>query len=434
MLARVRCNLCNHAADDLLVDLDSSAAIMVDRAPLCRGHLLVVPRVHAASVDDLPAESQRMVLERVEEARAIAMAIGGKEAIALEHGRSPTCGDRSCSCHAHIHVVPAGEVDEETLQECGLTAHTRNSGGPYLSLSTGANQRRQFSGRAAVPHWARSVAAAIAAANGVRWRPLMAGPDSVTAKATMKEARARVIAEREPSKDETALSGARARKKRKPVVVVCGPTGSGKSSVGLHMARELGTPAVELGVILRLVSLGERAEPERRTASRLWRWAKRGRLDFDGVSIHQLTAAVPRLDGGGSELPMWTQVERARLSTLARSGEVQEVLAEIAARVSRTSGAVIVGRVAPEMGLGSESRVIALDAAPSERASRKNRQLASVGLRSSEHDWFSPRLTSDMAPIGGERIDTTRLTAEAMCQAALAKALDEGEEMQVRAS
>jgi cytidylate kinase/diadenosine tetraphosphate (Ap4A) HIT family hydrolase len=419
----VSCNLCRFDRDRFLIDSGDDGAILVDRAPMMKGHLLVVSREHSPSVEDLPGATRRRFLARAERARRLASDIAGREAMLIEHGRSPTCGDPSCSCHAHVHAVPV-DTSQEGLRAIDFLSPTRSGDeGPYLSFSAKRDDRRFFVLSRPVRHASRTVAAAIASENGIPWQPFVVAPTTTWADETLKAARDLLGQRRaEPTRHTPARparreEGGGGRNGTKPVIAVSGPTGSGKTSVGAHLARRLGVPAIELGVVLRLVALDRRGT-DARTAARLWRWSRKGRIDFDGASIHRLAAAVPRLDGGAHELPMWTDVEADRLAAIARREDIQDVLSAIAEQVAATSGGVIVGRVPPRL-VRIEPFEISLDAAPRERARRKRAQLAHIGLDAGRHDWFSPRQGATV--VGPERetaLDTTRLDLAAMCRAA----------------
>ncbi|HSC20659.1 MAG TPA: HIT domain-containing protein [Solirubrobacterales bacterium] len=423
----VGCSLCGHRKDPLFVRAARGGAIVVDRSPMCPGHLLVVTLDHVSSSEDLGREERAAFLRMVEEARDIAARIGGRPAIAIEHGRSPTCGDRSCSCHAHVHVVPVGDLDEQELFEKDLVRESREPTGygSYLAVSAASGKWRRFSLTRPVPHAARLIATVAAASNGVAWRPMMALPDG-TAQQTLRVARQGLQAPRAEGERGTRCLT------KKPVVVVSGSTGSGKTTVGAHLARHLKVPAIELGVVLRLASL--QREHETRAAGRLWRWSMKGRLDFHGLSRHQLAAAVPRIDGGTYELPMWTEVEAARLAAMARRSDIQEVLTAIVERVvQEAGGAVVVGRVPPDLSSGLASRSLALAATPYERSRRKRMQLTRIGMTAAEHDWFDPR-SSFATSVENSTLDTTSMSLETMCAMALTAASDEPAPERARAS
>lgn len=404
------CALCKNAADPLLVEGDADGAILVDRAPMCFGHLLVVSPTHCSSVLDLPAAHRERLWGRVETAREIAAAVAGRPAVALEHGRSPTCGDPSCACHAHVHVIPLGSVDVSNLVEDHPLIRpiaTAPTDGPYVTISEAEHRVRHFETTRPMAHAARTVAALCASEACVDWRPLaLAGSDDAAA-ATLRAAKAELL-RRARSVASRSLRGS-----NKPTVFVSGSTGSGKTTVARHLADKLGVPAVELGVILRLACLHDVRRSERTVADMLWTWARSKRIDFDGLSQFGLAAAVPRLDGGSHETLLWTEVEAERLAALANSDDVQEALSAIALWLGRRHGAVVVGRV-PVGADVPDAYAVHLDANAGERIARKRRQLSGIGLGVAAHDWFNPALRGSQVPRPASYIDTTGLSPGAM--------------------
>jgi cytidylate kinase/diadenosine tetraphosphate (Ap4A) HIT family hydrolase len=414
----MRCAFCRYRRDDLLVEAHLDGVLLVDRAPMCFGHLLVVSSVHAASVADLPVDARARFLARVEMARATAEAMSGRAAVSIEHGRSPTCGDDSCSCHAHVHVLPVGELDPGVLGMCDFLGATHGPGsGPYLTVDPVAGVRRYFRLTRPVAHAARTLAALATSSRAGAWRP---PGDRYLAKATLRQARltqARAQVVRPPMTKPGASS---VRSRDRPIILISGSTGSGKTTVARHLADRLEVPAIELGVILRLASLRGSSQSERKLASMLWRWGQSNRIDFDGIRTHGLAAGVPRLDGESHERLLWTGVDVAYLASVAQSVEVQEVLSAVVLQVARRSGAVIVGRL-PLDASGVSTRSLCLDAAPRERARRKRRQLGVIGLGAHDHDWFTPgQSASTDTPRPFELLDTTRLSQPDMAAAALA--------------
>ena len=400
------CTFCNWEQDELLVSADEKGPILVDRAPLCPGHLLIVAPCHVASVLDLPLPERRQFEARVETARRIASEIGGHPAVAFEHGRSPTCGDPGGSCHAHVHVAPVGEVEEAQLEECGLLAINGPNHGPYLAIAARDGNWRRYQPTHPLRHAARTLASLVAKTNGVPWQPL-AAPRLPLVEETLREARQRL----NPPAHTSDLSSSRRRPR--PIITITGPTGAGKTTVGAHLSAKLAVPAIELGVVMRLLCLTEAGRSTAKPGAQLWRWTKRNRLDFDGTSRHGLAAALPRLDGAGEELAMWREIEGERLAALAREPEVQEVLEELARTLAKREGAVIVGRVAPTIdGAGT----LHLDAPVQIRVQRKRAQLARIALGAESHDWFDPKSSQSHR----NALDTGELTATEMCMAALA--------------
>lgn len=77
---------------------------VLDGFPLSRGHALVVPRTHAASLFDLPAETQASVWALVTEVRATLVARYSPHAFNIGLNDGPAAGQTIP--HAHVHVIP----------------------------------------------------------------------------------------------------------------------------------------------------------------------------------------------------------------------------------------------------------------------------------------------------------------------------------------
>jgi cytidylate kinase len=187
---------------------------------------------------------------------------------------------------------------------------------------------------------------------------------------------------------------------------------------------------IEVGVVMRLLSLYTPGRSDREVAATLWRWSQTRRLDFDGVGTHGLAAALPRLDGRASEELMWTAVDPNALSEMAAGTALHEVVTEIVASATK-DGAVVIRR--PAIGLSEPADYhIKVDAAPLVRARRKLRQLQSMQARSIGHDWFNPRL--NVVPLHHDwKIDTTEMSTAGMYHLA-AMWLDDAFNRRVHAS
>jgi cytidylate kinase/diadenosine tetraphosphate (Ap4A) HIT family hydrolase len=421
MLSNVPCFFCRAGDDDLLVDEHPDGTIVADKSPLVYGHLLVSATEHVSSVLELTSDARRRLLHRVAVAQQVSIAIAGRRTIAVEHGRSPTCGDPSGETHAHVHVLPVGEFDSEALLEWdAISLVSEAEAGSYLAVYERNSAPALFMTHRPVLHAARSLASLVASANGVPWRPLTAGADHAIAHATAADARRRLLSTGQVEILDPAPLDRELAHSTPPAILVSGPTGSGKTTVGAALAQALRVPAVELGVILRLACVTARPTSDGALASLLWRWHRTHRLDFDGVSDHGLAAALPRLDGSAHETMMWQHVETDRLSDSARGERTQEALSAIA-EAAAARGAVVVGRVSGEFANPGIVR-LDLDAVAHERARRKRAQLQRIGLGVDDHDWFTPRQASAATPQrrSAQRLDTSDLSREAMVQAALA--------------
>lgn len=102
------CPFCNHAPSSLWLESPTALALW-DGFPLTEGHTLVVPRLHVASLFDLPASELAAAWEFVAHVRAELKTRLGVEAvnIGLNDGRAAG----QTVMHAHIHVVPRRDGD-----------------------------------------------------------------------------------------------------------------------------------------------------------------------------------------------------------------------------------------------------------------------------------------------------------------------------------
>jgi cytidylate kinase len=311
-------------------------------------------------------------------------------------------------------VLPIGAFEPDTISCVADTVpQAPRAGESFLAITTADGAWEYFKPRWPVAHAARFAAALIADANCVSWRPLSSRPDVANALETAGWLRRQYGDGYQLMRRAGRSSGAI---RRREVVVVSGPTGSGKSTVGAFLARQLNAQPLEVGVIVRLLGLHLPRKSDRELAQTLWQWSRRGRLDFDGASSRGLAAGLPRLDGRVAETPMWVEVDPQALSEIAKGKALHEVTEEVIAAASE-QGAIVIRR--PAVGfLAAETHHVQLEAAPSVRAQRKLAQLGVLQMTSIHHDWFSPHLEA-VAAIDGPKIDTTRLSIPQMCGAAL---------------
>lgn len=415
------CNFCGASDDTLVLEAGPSGIVIVDESPLVIGHLLVVSNSHAPSMAELPIGERFRMLNLIGRTRHLSERITGVTSIAVEHGRSPTCNDTSGAVHAHVHVLPVGALDQSLLEMWDAISPVEGpTEGPYLSILTD-DPPLYWQFNRSVPHAARSLGSLVASSNGHAWKPLSAGPDSRGAWITKTAAKPLAPYLLPDPRDRTPNFTPRSIR---PTVAISGPTGSGKTTVGAFIAHELGVPAIELGVMLRLVCLNNRPRTDKELASLLWRWKRSGSMDFEARSSHGLAAAVPRLNGKSDEVRMWTHVDSQRLADLARGDETQEVLDCIASSVAAQHGAVIIGRI-PSSFSGGDIAHLRLHADSKTRAQRKRKQLTAIGLTSEAHDWFNPSSIlspSDQDPDNGRVLDTSNLAMGPMAMSALSVA------------
>jgi histidine triad (HIT) family protein len=94
-------------ADAHLVHADERIIAFLDRAPLIKGHVLVIPRAHVETFDDLPGDLIAplfTVVQRI--SRSFARALGADGSYTAINTRVSQSVP-----HVHVHVVPRSSGD-----------------------------------------------------------------------------------------------------------------------------------------------------------------------------------------------------------------------------------------------------------------------------------------------------------------------------------
>jgi histidine triad (HIT) family protein len=104
------CDICAGDAEASFVYEDERTIAFLDIAPLSAGHTLVVPRAHAASLEELePEDAQRIV--RVAQRVAIALQRTGFRVEGVNLWLADGAAAGQDVFHAHMHVVPRFDGD-----------------------------------------------------------------------------------------------------------------------------------------------------------------------------------------------------------------------------------------------------------------------------------------------------------------------------------
>jgi diadenosine tetraphosphate (Ap4A) HIT family hydrolase len=96
------CPFCNRR-EDVLMSNEYAYAIL-DRKPISPGHALVISRVHASTIFDLPADDYAGCFALLRDLKKSGLIRGGAESFNVV----VNCGKESGQSvfHAHIHIVP----------------------------------------------------------------------------------------------------------------------------------------------------------------------------------------------------------------------------------------------------------------------------------------------------------------------------------------
>jgi len=110
------CDIADGRDEASVVFADDTVVAFMDRFPATQGHLLVVPRAHAASLEDLDAADGTRV-----------WSVGHRLARAVRRSGIPCQGVNILVCdgaaalqtvfHFHLHVIPRSKGDGWTLSD-----------------------------------------------------------------------------------------------------------------------------------------------------------------------------------------------------------------------------------------------------------------------------------------------------------------------------
>jgi diadenosine tetraphosphate (Ap4A) HIT family hydrolase len=107
-LSSERCIFC-HTANEKLVAENALAQAVLDTYPVSPGHVLIIPRRHAATIWDLTDEEYTACFALVREARAIIQERHTPDGFNV----GANCGEAAGQSvwHAHIHLIPRYKGD-----------------------------------------------------------------------------------------------------------------------------------------------------------------------------------------------------------------------------------------------------------------------------------------------------------------------------------
>ena len=169
------------------------------------------------------------------------------------------------------------------------------------------------------------------------------------------------------------------------MIAIDGPVASGKTAVGLRLARELGYRLVDTGMMYRAVTwLALRREVDVEDETALTALAEGVRIDLG----QPRSAGGPTISVDGVDVTAELRspdVDRS-VSYVSRFAGVRRAMVARQRSLAAEGGLIMLGRDIGSVVLPDAPVKIYLDASPAERARRRHRELAEAGVDRSEAD------------------------------------------------
>jgi histidine triad (HIT) family protein len=107
------CIFCKIAAGEIpasrIID-DQWAVAFMDISPLARGHVLLIPKAHAATVDELSREQAAGLLGNLPSLVKAVKAVTGCQGVNVLQNNGPVA--HQLVMHVHFHIIPRNPGDE----------------------------------------------------------------------------------------------------------------------------------------------------------------------------------------------------------------------------------------------------------------------------------------------------------------------------------
>ena len=169
------------------------------------------------------------------------------------------------------------------------------------------------------------------------------------------------------------------------MIAIDGPVASGKTAVGLRLARELGYRLVDTGMMYRAVTwLALRRGVDVEDEAALTALAEAARIELGQPSANG--GATIRVDDTDVTAELRSPDVDRNVSFVSRVAGVRRAMVARQRSLAREGRLIMLGRDIGSVVLPDAPVKIYLDASPAERARRRHRELAEAGVDRSEAD------------------------------------------------
>ncbi len=189
------------------------------------------------------------------------------------------------------------------------------------------------------------------------------------------------------------------------IIAIDGPAASGKSTLGLRLARHLDYLFFDTGIMYRAVTwLALDLGLDLRDESAITALAQKARIDIHPPSVEDGRASDVTIDGRDITWETRSRSVDANVSTVAAYPGVRHALLDQQRRVGLKGRVVMVGRDIGTVVLPNADLKVYLDATPEERARRRYEEITTRGGNANYDDILAMVHKRD-------RVDSTRSEA-----------------------
>lgn len=110
------CHLANNTVETYVVYEDEVVNVILDKFPFSNGHILILPKEHYESMDDLPQDVLIHIMTLAQRLKPIIQTtFNSKSVIILQNN-----GEMNSLKHYHLHLVPHTDEDLSTLYDTSV--------------------------------------------------------------------------------------------------------------------------------------------------------------------------------------------------------------------------------------------------------------------------------------------------------------------------